>query len=55
MSKEYKEAYDKALKIADMLGISTVTHNKDGSKTTRKPKKANKEVDISDIIEVILE
>lgn len=55
MSKEYKEALDKAIRIADLLGIETVTHNPDGSKTTRKPKKAKKEININDIIEVIME
>lgn len=51
-----KEAYDKALQIAGMLGINVVTQNKDGSKTIRQSKPVkNKEINIYDIMKVIME
>ena len=55
-SQDFQIAHKKALKIADMLNISVVTPNDDGSKTIREPKpNVTGEVNINDIIEVILD
>lgn len=48
-----EEAYNKAIELADLLGIKTVTHNADGSKTIREPKRV-KEININDMIEIIM-
>lgn len=49
------EAMTKAIKIADLLGISVTTKNKDGSETVRKPKPvARREIDMDTLINVIM-
>lgn len=55
-NKEYQKAFNKAIKIADLLGIQTTTQNEDGSQTVRKPKPVkNNTVEIGDLIKVIME
>ncbi len=55
-SRDFQIAHKKALKIADMLSITVVTPNDDGSKTIREPKPNTAGgVNINDIIEVILD
>ncbi|GGB42432.1 hypothetical protein GCM10011409_20000 [Lentibacillus populi] len=51
-----KEAYEKALKIADMIGIKVISYNDDGSKWIKEPNpKDRNELDIEDIMAVIME